>query len=62
MSDEEPRDLPDLGELDLIDDDDEVLEPDSSDEATTEAGLTEEGVELAPTDTIEFEEDNSGVA
>lgn len=42
----------------LIDEDPEQLEPDRSPEATLEAGLTEEGVELAPAEDVEFEEDD----
>jgi hypothetical protein len=51
-----------IDELELRGDDDDVLEQDQSQEATAEAGLTEKGVELAPTDAVEFEEDYSGVA
>lgn len=52
-----------IEELQLRGEDDDVLEQDDdSQEATAEAGLTEEGVELEPTDDIEFEDDDSGVA
>lgn len=52
-----------IDDLDLRGEDDDVVEQeDASPEATAEAGLTEDGVELAPTDDIEFEEDDSGVA
>jgi hypothetical protein len=61
MSDEEPQSVT-IDELELIGEDDDVLEQDASDEATGEAGLTEDGVELAPADEVEFEEDDSGVA
>ncbi|MFI5694805.1 hypothetical protein ACIA58_23320 [Kribbella sp. NPDC051586] len=52
-----------IDELDLRGEDEDVLQQgDASPEATAEAGLTEDGVELAPTDDVEFEEDDSGVA
>ncbi|MET9272091.1 hypothetical protein [Kribbella sp. NPDC003557] len=52
-----------IEELDLRGEDDDVLEEDDeSPEATAEAGLTDEGVELEPSDDVEFEEDDSGVA
>jgi hypothetical protein len=52
-----------IDQLDLRgEDDDAVQQEDASPEATAEAGLTEDGVELAPTDDIEFEENDSGVA
>jgi hypothetical protein len=61
MSNEQPESVT-IDELELIGEDDDVLEQDASDEATAEAGLTEEGVEMAPTDEVRFEEDESGVA
>jgi hypothetical protein len=52
-----------IDQLDLRGEDDDVVQQeDASPEATAEAGLTEDGVELAPTDDIEFEENDSGVA
>jgi hypothetical protein len=51
-----------IDELELRGENGDVLEQDASEEATAEAGLTEEGVELAPTGEVEFEEDDSGVA
>lgn len=38
---------------------DEALEPDESPEATAEAGLTEEGLELEPQQDVEFEDEES---
>lgn len=62
MSDEQLENVT-IDELDLRGEaDDDVLAEDASEEATAEAGLTEEGVELAPTGEVEFEEDDSGVA
>jgi hypothetical protein len=62
VEEEVPADAPDVDELELIDEDDDILEQDASEEATVEAGMTDEGVELAPTDEVKFEEDDSGVA
>jgi hypothetical protein len=63
MSDEQPQSVPvDVGDLDLIDHDDDVLEQDASAEAAAEAGMTDEGVTLAPSENVNFEEDDSGVA
>jgi hypothetical protein len=59
---EVPADAPDVDELGLIDEEDEALEQDASEEATTEAGMSEGGVELTPTQDVKFEEDESGVA
>jgi hypothetical protein len=62
MSEEQLENV-DIDDLDLRGENDDVLdEEDTSDEATAEAGLTDEGVELERTDDIEFEEDDSGVA
>lgn len=57
-----PADAPDEDELELIDDDDETLDEDASEEAATEAGMSQGGVALAPTEEINFVEDESGVA
>ncbi len=57
-----PPDAPDEEELELIDEEDEALEADTSEEATAEAGMSQGGAELEPADDIEFEEDESGVA
>lgn len=59
---EVPADAPDEDELELIDEDDEILEQDASDDAAKEAGMSEGGVELPPTDDVVFEDDESGVA
>lgn len=59
---EVPADAPDEDELELIDEDDETLEPDTSDTAAMEAGMSQGGVELPPTEDVNFEEDESGVA
>jgi hypothetical protein len=49
-------------ELDLIGEDDEELEPDTSEERTAEANMSDGDFEMVPADDIEFEEDESGVA
>jgi len=49
-------------ELDLIDEDEEELEPDTSEERTAEAGISGGDVVMVPSDDIEFEDDESGVA
>jgi hypothetical protein len=59
---EVPVDAPDEDELELIDEEDEELEPDTSEEAATEAGMSHGGAELPLTENVEFEEDDSGVA
>lgn len=52
-----------IEELDLRGENDDADEQeDDSQEATAEAGLTEEGVEWARSDDVEYEEDYSGVA
>ncbi|HEY3210240.1 MAG TPA: hypothetical protein VGL18_10690 [Actinomycetota bacterium] len=47
-------------DLDLIEEDDEALEADTSEEATKEAELTE-GKQEPRDDTVEFEDDESEV-
>jgi hypothetical protein len=49
-------------ELDLVDEDEEELEPDTSEERTAEAGMSDGGFVMVPADDIEFEDDESGVA
>ena len=49
-------------ELDLVDEDEEELEADASEERVAEAGMTSGGFVMVPADDIEFEEDESGVA
>ena len=49
-------------ELELIDDDEEELAPDSSGERTAEAGMSSGDFVMVPADDIAFEEDESGVA
>ena len=52
-----------IDELDLRGEDDDVLEQeDDSQEATAEAGLTDGDVYWAPSDDVEYEEDDDGVA
>jgi hypothetical protein len=58
---EVPAGAPDEDELDLIEEDEEGLEPDSSPEATKEAAMSGGGAELTE-EGVEFEEDESGVA
>lgn len=53
-----PTDAPDEDDMDLIDEDDETLEEDAS---ITEAGMSDGGIELPPTE-VTFETDESGVA
>jgi hypothetical protein len=50
------------GELDLVDEDEEELEPDTSEERTAEAGMSSGDFVRVPADDIEFEDDESGVA
>jgi hypothetical protein len=50
-----PADAPQERQLGLIDDDDEQLEPDGSDEAADEAGMTDGVADLLDPDDIEFE-------
>jgi hypothetical protein len=57
-----PDDAPDEDDLDLIDQEQEELEPDSSPEATAEAGMSDGGAEIAGEDEVEFEQDESEVA
>jgi hypothetical protein len=59
---EDPTDASDDIERSLIDEEDQDLEQDESEEATAEAGMSEGGVELPPTPDVKFEEDESGVA
>jgi hypothetical protein len=62
MSEEQLQNVS-IDDLDLRGEEDDIVdEEDTSEEATAEAGLTDEGVELTPSDDIEFEEDDSGVA
>ena len=49
-------------ELDLVGEDDEELEPDTSEERTAEAGMSSGDFEMVPADDISFEDDESGVA
>lgn len=49
-------------ELDLIDEDEEELEPDTSEESVAEAGMSSGDFVMVPADDITFEEDESGVA
>ena len=49
-------------ELDLVDEDEEELEPDTSEERTAEAGMSSGDFMMVPADDIEFEDDESGVA
>lgn len=49
-------------ELDLVDEDDEELEPDSSKERSAEAGMSDGDFVMVPAEDIEFEDDESGVA
>lgn len=54
----EERNGADEEDLDLIDEDEEPLEPDSSPEATAEAGLTE-GEHQPAEGSVEFEDEGS---
>lgn len=49
-------------ELDLVGEDDEELEPDTSEERTAEAGMSSGDFEMVPADDISFGDDESGVA
>lgn len=49
-------------ELDLVDRDEDELEPDTSEERTAEAGMSGGDFVMVPADDIEFEDDESGVA
>lgn len=49
-------------ELDLVDEDEEDLEPDTSEERTAEAGISNGDFVMVPADDIEFEDDENGVA
>lgn len=55
---EVPADAPDEDDLELVDEDDETLDEDASD---MEAGMSDGGIELPPTE-VTFETDESGVA
>ncbi|MGH2788431.1 MAG: hypothetical protein ACRDJV_11045 [Actinomycetota bacterium] len=57
-----PVDAPDEDDLDLIDEEPRALEPDTSPEATAEAGMSHGDVDLNPDEDVEFEEDESEVA
>jgi hypothetical protein len=57
-----PADAPDEDDLDLIEEEPGELDPDTSPEATAEAGMSQGGVELNPEADVEFEEDDSEVA
>jgi hypothetical protein len=56
------KEVPDEAKLGLIDEDDESLEPDDSDESEAEAGMSDGGAEPDSTEEVIFEEDESGVA
>lgn len=49
-------------ELDLVGEDDEELEPDTSEERAAEAGMSSGDFVMVPADDISFEDDESGVA
>ena len=49
-------------EHELVGEDDEELEPDTSEERTAEAGMSSGDFETVPADDISFEDDESGVA
>jgi hypothetical protein len=49
-------------ELDLVDEDEEDLEADTSEERAAEAGMSSGDFVTVPADDIEFEDDESGVA
>ena len=61
----EDREAPDESveeELDLVDEDEEELEPDTSEERAAEAGMSSGDFVMVPADNIAFEDDESGVA
>jgi hypothetical protein len=62
LEDVDPSDDSIEDELDLIDEDEEELEPDTSEERTAEAGMSSGDFLLVPAEDIEFEDDESGVA
>ena len=62
MEDSDSSDESMEDELDLVDEDEEELEPDTSEERTAEAGMSSGDFVNVPADDIEFEDDESGVA
>ncbi len=57
-----PADAPSEEELELVGEEDEALEEDTSEERAVEADMSGGGVELRSADDIEFEDGESGVA
>ena len=57
-----PPDAPSEEELELVGEEDEPLDEDTSEERALEADMSKGGVELRSVDDIEFEDGETGVA